>query len=135
MAVPFLLPPVIENLNSLLQNKVALLWGVDKEMKKLSSTLSTIHAVLEDAEQKQLQDKAIQTWLKELNDAAYEADDVLDECATKALRCESEGQGSPSASLKRKVRMVAAARIEVVVASEALLAGRFWAVHGFEVNK
>ncbi|XP_028052102.1 putative disease resistance protein RGA1 [Camellia sinensis] len=79
MAVPFLLPPVIENLNSLLQNKVALLWGVDKEMKKLSSTLSTIHVVLEDAEQKQLQDKAIQTWLKELNDAAYEADDVLDE--------------------------------------------------------
>ncbi|GMQ04048.1 hypothetical protein CsSME_00049611 [Camellia sinensis var. sinensis] len=103
MAVPFLLPPVIENLNSLLQNKVALLWGVDKEMKKLSSTLSTIHVVLEDAEQKQLQDKAIQTWLKELNDAAYEADDILDECATKAFRCESEGQGSPSASLKRKV--------------------------------
>ncbi|KAI7987706.1 putative disease resistance protein RGA3 [Camellia lanceoleosa] len=63
MAVPFLLPPVIENLNSLLHNKVALLSGVDKEMKKLSSTLSTIHAVLEDAEQKQLQDKAIHTWL------------------------------------------------------------------------
>ncbi|CAL5436196.1 unnamed protein product [Camellia sinensis] len=112
MAVPFLLPPVIENLNSLLQNKVALLWGVDKEMKKLSSTLSTIHAVLEDAEQKQLQDKAIQTWLKELNDAAYEADDVLDECATKALRCESEGQGSPSASLKRKFDAIAANRSE-----------------------
>ncbi|CAL5359441.1 unnamed protein product [Camellia sinensis] len=32
------------------------------------------------------------------------------------------------------VLMKASARIEVVVASEALLAGRFWAVHGFEVN-
>ncbi|KAL7166669.1 hypothetical protein ACSBR2_037354 [Camellia fascicularis] len=71
-------------------------------MKKLSSTLFTIHAVLNDAEQKQLQDKAVQTWLKELNNAAYETDDILDECATEALRCESEGQGSPSASLKRK---------------------------------
>ncbi|KAL7166673.1 hypothetical protein ACSBR2_037358 [Camellia fascicularis] len=72
-------------------------------MKKLLSTLSTIHAVLEDAEQKQLKDKAMQNWLKELNDAAYEADDILDECAFEALRCVSEGQGSSSASLKRKL--------------------------------
>ncbi|KAI7987406.1 hypothetical protein LOK49_LG13G01997 [Camellia lanceoleosa] len=32
------------------------------------------------------------------------------------------------------VLMVAAARIEVVVASEALLAGRFWAVHGLRLT-
>ncbi|CAL5375812.1 unnamed protein product [Camellia sinensis] len=92
MAVPFL-PFVLKNLNSLIQNEVGLLCGVNTEMKKLSSTLSTIQAVLEDAEQKQLQDKAIQNWLKELNDAAYEADDILDECATEALRCELKGQG------------------------------------------
>ncbi|CAL5373737.1 unnamed protein product [Camellia sinensis] len=92
MAVPFL-PFVLKNLNSLIQNEVGLLCGVNKEMKKLSSTLFTIQAVLEDAEQKQLQDKAIQNWLKELNDAAYEADDILDECATEALRCELKGQG------------------------------------------
>ncbi|KAL7188012.1 hypothetical protein ACSBR1_037952 [Camellia fascicularis] len=92
MAVPFL-PFVLKNLNSLIQNEVGLLCGVNKEMKKLSSTLSTIQAVLEDAEQKQLQDKAIQNWLKELNDAAYEADDILDECITEAFQCESKGQG------------------------------------------
>ncbi|CAL5436204.1 unnamed protein product [Camellia sinensis] len=106
MAVVPYLTPAIENLKSLLKNEVALLWGVESEMKKLSSTLSTIHAVLEDAEQKQLKDKAIQNWLKELNDAAYEADDILDECAFEALRCESEGQGSCSASLKRKVHSI-----------------------------
>ncbi|KAL7250459.1 hypothetical protein ACSBR1_012468 [Camellia fascicularis] len=55
-------------------------------MKKLSSTLTTIQVVLEDAEQKQFQDKAIQNWLRKLNDAAYEVDDILDDCATKALR-------------------------------------------------
>ncbi|GMQ04039.1 hypothetical protein CsSME_00049604 [Camellia sinensis var. sinensis] len=92
MAVPFL-PFVLQNLNTLIQNEVGLLSGVNKEMKKLSSTLSTIQDVLEDAEQKQLQDKHIQNWLKELNDAAYEADDILDECATEALQCESKGQG------------------------------------------
>ncbi|CAL5436170.1 unnamed protein product [Camellia sinensis] len=102
MAVVPYLTPAIENLKSLLQNGVALLWGVESDMKKLSSTLSTIHAVLEDAEQKQLKDKAMQNWLKELNDAAYEADDILDEYAFEALRCESKGQGS-FASLKRKV--------------------------------
>ncbi|KAL7187993.1 hypothetical protein ACSBR1_037935 [Camellia fascicularis] len=106
MAVVPYLTPAIENLKSLLKNEVALLWGVESEMKKLSSTLSTIHAVLEDAEQKQLKDKAMQNWLKELNDAAYEADDILDECAFEALRCESEGQGSCSASLKRKVHSI-----------------------------
>ncbi|CAL5441111.1 unnamed protein product [Camellia sinensis] len=84
MAVPFL-PFVLKNLNSLIQNEVGLLCGVNMEMKKLSSTLSTIQAVLGDAEQKQLQDKAIQNWLKELNDAAYEADGILDECAIEAL--------------------------------------------------
>ncbi|KAL7219143.1 hypothetical protein ACSBR2_012256 [Camellia fascicularis] len=81
-----LLPFVLQNLNSLIQKEVGLLWGVDKEMKKLSSTLTTIQAVLEDAEQKQFQDKAIQNWLRKLNDAAYEVDDILDDCATEALR-------------------------------------------------
>ncbi|KAL7166647.1 hypothetical protein ACSBR2_037333 [Camellia fascicularis] len=92
MAVPFL-PFVLQNLNTLIQNEVGLLCGVNKEMKKLSSTLSTIRDVLEDAEQKQLQNKHIQNWLKELNDAVYEADDILDECATEALQCESKRLG------------------------------------------
>ncbi|XP_028052100.1 putative disease resistance protein RGA4 [Camellia sinensis] len=104
MAVVPYLTPAIENLESLLKNEVALLWALPNgAIKKLSSTLSTIHPVLENAEQKQLKDKAMQNWLKELNDAAYEADDILDECVFEALRCECEGQGSSSASLKRKV--------------------------------
>ncbi|KAI7989941.1 putative disease resistance protein RGA4 [Camellia lanceoleosa] len=208
MAVPFLLPPVIENLNSLLHNKVALLSGVDKEMKKLSSTLSTIHAVLEDAEQKQLQDKAIHTWLsvqpkhsnanlkakdpplllsrgsllaelkclnvggelcikhlervrnpmdaKEANLAGKqnlswrelnweyslaESESENDESESQEIdEAESqeidEFESSENVEFKNivNVLMVAAARIEVVVASEALSAGRFWAVHGFEAN-
>ncbi|GMP41084.1 hypothetical protein CsSME_00011299 [Camellia sinensis var. sinensis] len=92
MAVPFL-PFVLQNLNTFIQNEVGLLCGVNKDLKKLPGTLSTIWDVLEDEEQKQLQDKHIQDWLKELNDAAYEADDILDECTTRALQCESKGLG------------------------------------------
>ncbi|KAH7833476.1 hypothetical protein Vadar_006722 [Vaccinium darrowii] len=95
MALSFL-PVVLQNLNSLIQSEVGLLWGVDKEMKKLSSTLSTIEAVLEDAEQKQLQDKAIQDWLRKLKGVAYDLDDILDDCATEALRWKTKGETSSS---------------------------------------
>ncbi|KAF7126655.1 hypothetical protein RHSIM_Rhsim11G0026900 [Rhododendron simsii] len=95
MALSFL-PVVLQNLNSLIQTEVGLLWGVDKEMKKLSSMLSAIEAVLEDAERKQLQDKAIQDWLRKLKGAAYEVDDILDDCETEALRWETKGQTSSS---------------------------------------
>ncbi|KAI8530693.1 hypothetical protein RHMOL_Rhmol11G0079400 [Rhododendron molle] len=91
-----ILPALLENLNFLIQTEVGLLWEVDKEMKKLSSTLSAIEAVLEDAEQKKLQDKAIQDWLRKLKGAAYEVDDILDDCATEALRWETKGQTSSS---------------------------------------
>ncbi|CAL5394453.1 unnamed protein product [Camellia sinensis] len=90
------LPFVLQNLNSLIQKEVGLLWGVDKEMKKLSSTLTTIQAVLEDAEQKQFQDKAIQNWLRKLNDAAHEVEDILDDCKTDALQYESKRLSSSS---------------------------------------
>ncbi|XP_015865627.3 putative disease resistance protein RGA3 [Ziziphus jujuba] len=87
---------MLDNLNSLIQKEFGLLWGFDKEMEKLSSTLSTISAVLEDAEEKQFRDRPIKNWLRKLRDASYELDDILDECATEASRMEYEGQRSGS---------------------------------------
>ncbi|XP_059657042.1 disease resistance protein RGA2-like [Cornus florida] len=86
MAEGALLQVVLDNLNSLIQGEIGLLWGVDKEMQKLSNTLSTIRTVLEDAELRQLQDRAIKNWLRKLKQATYDIDDVLDECATEAAR-------------------------------------------------
>ncbi|KAL1540413.1 putative disease resistance protein RGA3 isoform X3 [Salvia divinorum] len=51
-------------------------------MKKLRRTLTTIQAVLEDAEEKQIESKAIQQWLQKLTALAYEIDDILDDCNT-----------------------------------------------------
>ncbi|XP_044496195.1 putative disease resistance protein RGA3 [Mangifera indica] len=85
---------LLDNLNSLIGNEVGLLWGVDKEMKKLSSLFSTIQAVLEDAGERQVEDKAIKNWLRKLKEAAYVVDDILDDCATEASRLEHKCQNS-----------------------------------------
>ncbi|KAH6774981.1 hypothetical protein C2S52_012542 [Perilla frutescens var. hirtella] len=78
-----LLQVLVEKLSSQIQNKIGLILGVEKEMKKLQSTLTTIQSVLEDAESIQFRDKQIQNWLSKLNAAAFELEDILDECATE----------------------------------------------------
>ncbi|XP_059656956.1 putative disease resistance protein RGA3 [Cornus florida] len=95
-----LLQVVLDNLNSMIQREFGLLWGVDKEMKNLSSKLSTIKAVLEDAELKQLQEKPIKIWLRKLKQAVYDIDDVLDEGATEAARLK-EPKGQKFGSLSK----------------------------------
>ncbi|KAL5737090.1 hypothetical protein ACOSQ2_031888 [Xanthoceras sorbifolium] len=91
---------LLEKLDSLIQKEVGLIWGVDREMKRLQSLLSTIQAVLEDAEEKQIKEKALRDWLRKLKAAAYMVDDILDECTTEAALLESNGQYS---SLTNKV--------------------------------
>ncbi|XP_054794329.1 putative disease resistance protein RGA3 [Prosopis cineraria] len=82
-----ILEVVLGTLNKFIQDELGLFLGVNQEMNRLSSTLSTIWAVLEDAEEKQLTDKAIRNWLQKLKDAAYILDDIwMDECATEGLR-------------------------------------------------
>lgn len=56
MAEAFLISPllkvVIENLASLAKEEIVALWGASKQLEALSGTLSTIRAVLKDAERK-----------------------------------------------------------------------------------
>ncbi|KAL6971925.1 hypothetical protein U1Q18_031610 [Sarracenia purpurea var. burkii] len=97
------LPALFQNLNFLIQKEFGLLWGVDKEMKRLWSTLSTIQSVIEDAEEKQFRDKEIRDWLQKLKYAAYELDDILDDCSTETLKWEYKNQssGSPNKEIKK----------------------------------
>ncbi|XP_059275555.1 putative disease resistance protein RGA3 [Lycium ferocissimum] len=75
---------LLDNLSSFIQGELGFFFGFKEEFEKLSSRFTTIQAVLEDAQEKQLKDKSIKNWLQKLNIAAYEVDDILDECKTKA---------------------------------------------------
>jgi len=86
---------VLHNLSSLIQKEIRLFMDFEQDFKSISSLLTTIKATLEDAEEKQFTDpvhgKAIKDWLLKLKDVAYVLDDILDECATKALELEYKG--------------------------------------------
>ncbi|KAK4364725.1 hypothetical protein RND71_016083 [Anisodus tanguticus] len=77
---------LLDKLSSFIQGELGLFFGFKKEFEKLSSMFSMIQAVLEDAQEKQLKYKAIKNWLQKLSAAAYEVDDILDECKTEAAR-------------------------------------------------
>ncbi|KAH0741397.1 hypothetical protein KY290_034440 [Solanum tuberosum] len=85
---------LLDNLTSFIQEEVGLFFGFENEFKKLLSTFSTIQIVIEDAQEKQLKDKPLENWLQKLNVAAYEADDILDECKTEAARLKQTKYGS-----------------------------------------
>ncbi|WMV43274.1 hypothetical protein MTR67_036659 [Solanum verrucosum] len=77
---------LIDNLTSFLKGELGLLFGFQNDFQRLSNIFSTIQAVLEDAQEKQLNDKPLENWLQKLNAATYEVDDIFDEYKTKATR-------------------------------------------------
>ncbi|KAK4802028.1 hypothetical protein SAY86_000231 [Trapa natans] len=80
---------ITEHVLSLLSYEIRLTRGVKPELEKLQSTLSVIHGVLQDAEKRQVNDQSLKIWLKRLQDLAYEADDLLDDFNTEAIRPKS----------------------------------------------
>ncbi|KAL9448300.1 hypothetical protein AB3S75_015721 [Citrus x aurantiifolia] len=70
---------------------VRLVTGVREEVKKLTSNLRAIRAVLEDAEKRQMQrDNTVTFWLDQLKDASYDMEDVLEEWTTARLKLQIE---------------------------------------------
>ncbi|KAL0007010.1 hypothetical protein SO802_008512 [Lithocarpus litseifolius] len=75
-------------------------WKLSEEpLMRLKTSLLFINAVLNDAEEKQINNPVVKGWVNELKDAAYQAQDLLDEIATDALRYKLE------AELKSKVQL------------------------------
>ncbi|KAB1200960.1 putative disease resistance protein RGA3 [Morella rubra] len=55
-------------------------------VNKLKIALLAVNVLVEDAEEKQATKPNVKTWLDELKDAVYDAEDILDKVATQALR-------------------------------------------------
>ncbi|XP_058078949.1 putative disease resistance protein RGA3 [Magnolia sinica] len=62
-----------------LREEVYLVGDAKEELIKLSSTLESIQALLNDAEIMQFHNQSIQVWLKKFKDVVYDVEDVVDE--------------------------------------------------------
>ncbi|KAL7203517.1 hypothetical protein ACSBR2_016739 [Camellia fascicularis] len=77
---------LFEKMSSFASSKLPTFEGIDTQLTSWTKMLSHIEALLIDAEEKQLKDRAVNLWLDELQDLAYDLDDLVDEFATEALR-------------------------------------------------
>ncbi|CAB4314786.1 unnamed protein product [Prunus armeniaca] len=90
--VTFGVQEIVKKVASLAEHEFRLLWGFQGEVTKLRELLSRIQDMLQDAEQSQGRGKAVERWVKDLEDIAYDADDVLDDYGYELLRREVEVQ-------------------------------------------
>ncbi|KAI3923206.1 hypothetical protein MKW92_048488 [Papaver armeniacum] len=81
--VSFLIDELCSTFKQEIEQKVRLVTGVGKEVKKLESAFITLQAVLKDAEERETDESSVKNWLTRLKNAAYEMEDVLDEWSTE----------------------------------------------------
>ncbi|CAL9041942.1 unnamed protein product, partial [Musa banksii] len=90
MVVEALLSSFLEILIGSTKNSVVRqiggVWGLEEDLEKLERTLLRIQSIVGDAEEQQIKDTAVKNWLTALRDAAYAAEDVLDEFNLETLR-------------------------------------------------
>uniref|UniRef100_A0A0A0K603 Disease resistance N-terminal domain-containing protein n=1 Tax=Cucumis sativus TaxID=3659 RepID=A0A0A0K603_CUCSA len=79
---------ILMKLSSQAFQRLGMLFGLKGDLNKLTTTVSTIKDVLLDAEGRQTKSHLLQNWLHKLEEALYDAEDVLDELSTEALRRE-----------------------------------------------
>ncbi|TXG74974.1 hypothetical protein ES288_1Z030300v1 [Gossypium darwinii] len=80
-------------------NFVADHYQLHQQLKQWQSILPAIQAVLDDAEEKQIKNTGVNKWLEDLQDLAYDVDDILDEFAYEELRLnlqDTQAQARPS---------------------------------------
>ncbi|XP_077239353.1 putative disease resistance protein RGA3 [Tasmannia lanceolata] len=86
MFVSSVLDAVIGNLTESAIKEMKSIWGVgvEEEVEKLERKVKLIQGVIEDAEEKQFHSKAVGSWLRQLKNIAYDANDILDDVASEA---------------------------------------------------
>ncbi|XP_040938166.1 putative disease resistance protein RGA1 [Gossypium hirsutum] len=77
---------LVIKLSSRAFSQIGLWWNLKDDLNDLKRTVSTIKAVLLDAEEKSVTNNLVKVWLEELKDVLYDADDLLDDFSTEALR-------------------------------------------------
>ncbi|XP_030923801.1 putative disease resistance protein RGA3 [Quercus lobata] len=99
MAETVIISVVLGKLIPVATEQISLAWGFEELLKELQDSLTTIQAVLTDAERRQVGEESVRLWMRRLKDVAYDVDDVLDEFAYEILRRKLEIRNQ----MKRKV--------------------------------
>ncbi|KAK3146438.1 hypothetical protein QOZ80_3BG0266150 [Eleusine coracana subsp. coracana] len=79
-------------LTDIAKEEVEKLLSVPGEIAKLQRTLLDLSSIIADAERRRIRESAVERWLKELRDAMYETDDILDEY--KIMKAEENASSS-----------------------------------------
>uniref|UniRef100_A0A2N9EUR0 Disease resistance N-terminal domain-containing protein n=1 Tax=Fagus sylvatica TaxID=28930 RepID=A0A2N9EUR0_FAGSY len=77
---------IIEKLGTMALEEIGSTWAVKDELKKLKNTVSTIQALLQDAEEQQEKNHQVGDWVMKLRDAVYDVDDLLCDFSTEELQ-------------------------------------------------
>ncbi|XP_050263324.1 disease resistance protein RGA2-like isoform X2 [Quercus robur] len=77
---------IIESSGSSTLKQIGSIWGVKDDLEKMNNTVLAIQAVLQDAEEQQVQNKQVEHWLNRLRDVVFDADDLLSEFSTHVLQ-------------------------------------------------
>ena len=88
---------IINQLASLELLKFARRGKIHSDIKKLEANLHMIHAVLDDAEEKQMGSQAVKLWLDQIRELAYDMEDLLDGVFTE-LKEEQRASSSKAKS-------------------------------------
>ncbi|KAL2530442.1 putative disease resistance protein RGA1 [Forsythia ovata] len=76
----------LEKLLAIPTEEFNLVWGFKQDLKNLKNSLRSIKAFFEVADRRQVTDGDVELWLKNLEDVAYDADNVLDQIKYENLR-------------------------------------------------
>ncbi|KAK5839163.1 putative disease resistance protein RGA3 [Gossypium arboreum] len=98
---------ILGKIGNLALQEMGLVWGAKEQLEKLKNTVSTIKAVLLDAEDQHAKSHEVRDWLGKLKDAVYDADDLLDDFSTHVLKRQQGKRGKQVSFLFSKVSQVA----------------------------
>ncbi|XP_068639630.1 putative disease resistance protein RGA3 [Aristolochia californica] len=98
-----LLDRVIGSIGSALGEEIEVVWGVEEELRRLSSTLSAINSLMADAEEKQLHSYTMRDWLGKLKEVVYDVEDVVDDFNVQTPQAKQAGDAVES-NLRKRVR-------------------------------
>ncbi|XP_047175432.1 putative disease resistance protein At3g14460 [Vigna umbellata] len=67
----------------------------EKLLSNLNILLHSVNSLADDAEQKQFRDPHVKAWLLAVNEAVFDAEDLLDEIDYELTKCKVEAESSP----------------------------------------